>query len=91
MHSGNKYTFRAPSLPIRDAWFSQLQKLILTNKLKRKDPRFRNTLEPTEPMARSPAIVKKSVFRRETTKRKQVEGVSSFPGSVVATDDTEVG
>lgn len=87
MHSGNKYILRAPSLSIRDAWFSRLQELI---SVKKKDPHKRSFPELSEPtMSRSPAIQKKSVFR-QTNKKKHLENVSSNPGSSVATDDTEV-
>jgi len=91
MHSGNKYTLRTPSLAIRDTWFSRLQELISANR-QRKDSRKRSSSEPAEPMTRSPAIQKRSVFRQVSrkTKHAQLEGVLSNPGSVVATDDIEV-
>lgn len=95
MHSGNKYTLRAPSLSIRDAWFSRLLELISANKLK-KDSHKRNTLEPVEPFSRSPSIPRKLPFRRDReaskkSKHLQVESTLSYPGSMAATDDTEVG
>lgn len=94
MHSGNKYILRAPSVSIRDGWYSQLHKLISANKVK-KDTLKRAISEPTDPMGRSPSIPRKSVFgvRREPAKKSkhmQLEGVLSNPSSVVATDDTEV-
>ena len=90
MHSGDKYTLRAPSLSIRDAWFGRLQELISINK---KDPRKRSSSELTDPANRSPSIPRKLPFRRETGKKKhlQVENVLSSPGSTLATEDTEVG
>ena len=94
MHSGNKYTFRAPSASIRDAWHSRVQELILANKVK-KDTLKRTISEPTESMGRSPSIPRKSVFgvRREPGKKSKhtlLEGSASYPNSAVATDDTEV-
>ena len=91
MHSGNKYTLRAPSVSIRDGWYGQLHKLISANKMK-KDTLKRTASEPNEPMGRSPSIPRKSVFgvRREPAKKSKLEGMPSNPSSVVATDDTEV-
>ena len=94
MHSGNKYTLRAPSVSVRDAWYSRVHELISANKIK-KDTLRRAASEPGDPMGRSPSIPRKSVFgvRREPTKKSkhmQLEGVLSNPSSVVATDDTEV-
>ena len=92
MHSGNKYTLRAPSISIRDAWYGRILELIAANKLK-KDTLKRTTSEPADPMGRSPSITRKSMFRREPAKKSkhmQVEAVMSGPGSMTATDDAEV-
>ena len=94
MHSGNKYTFRAPSASIRDAWYSRVQELISANKVK-KDTLRRTISEPVDPMSRSPSIPRKSVFgvRREPAKKSkhaQLEGSASYPNSTVVTDDIEV-
>ena len=94
MHSGNKYNLRAPSVSIRDGWYSQLHKLISANKIK-KDTLKRTASELADPMGRSPSIPRKSVFdvRREPAKKSkhiQLEGMPSNPSLAVATDDAEV-
>ena len=94
MHSGNKYTLRAPSVSVRDAWYSRVHELISANKVK-KDTLKRVASEPGDTMGRSPSVPRKSVFgvRREPAKKSkhiQLEGMPSNPSSVVATDDVEV-
>ena len=86
MHSGSKYTLRAPSPAIRDAWLSRLQELISINKSKN-ETRKKSASEAVE-FNRSPAIARKLPFRQ--TSKKKVEHSMSYPGSVGTPDDTEV-
>ena len=86
MHSGSKYTLRASSLSIRDAWLSRLQELITVNKSKI-DTRKRSASEATE-FNRSPAITRKLPFRQ--TGKKKVEHSISYPGTGITYDDVEV-
>ncbi len=83
MVTGTKFILRAPKTSVRDRWLSRANELIRLAKQNNTGfMRGRSASEPGESLARTPTFMRRSVFKRESTKRKSRPPSSSGRRSV---------
>lgn len=94
MLTGTKFILRAPKTSVRDSWLTRANELIRLAKQSGGGLlRGRSSSEPAEGgVQRTPTFTRRSVFKRESTKRKSVSSrPTSASGRSYTPHDEKVG